>query len=59
MKQNFVVLKKKNEKRRNKIELVVLINEILKIVFLACIENKSKSQSYQFRHEIISLSLTN
>jgi hypothetical protein len=41
MKQNFVVSKKKNEKRQNKVELVVLIDEILETVFLARIEDRS------------------
>jgi hypothetical protein len=41
MKQDFVVSKKKNEKRRNKVESVVLIDEIFETVSLARIENKS------------------
>jgi hypothetical protein len=41
MKQDFVISKNKNEKRRDKIELIVLINEILQIISLARIENKS------------------
>jgi hypothetical protein len=41
MKQNIVVSKKKNEKRQDRIKSVVFINEILEIVSLACIKDKS------------------
>jgi hypothetical protein len=41
MKQSFVVSKKKNEKRRNKIESIVFIDKILEIVLLARIEDRS------------------
>jgi hypothetical protein len=41
MKQDFVASKKKNEKRRDRVELVVLIDEILETVFFARIEDRS------------------
>jgi hypothetical protein len=48
MKQNFVVSKKKNERRRDRVEsvvlideILVLIDEILETVLLARIEDRS------------------
>jgi hypothetical protein len=40
MKQNLVVSQKKNEKDKNRIRIVVLIDEILETVFVINIEDK-------------------
>jgi hypothetical protein len=41
MKQNLVVSQKKNEKDRNRVRTIVLIDEILETVLFIDIEDKS------------------